>query len=182
MIPHFGVHIINRKCDLTMFRIRDKLEAPLKEPHYKGDCMRTRYGMMLVVLAAVIIPLYNCGNNGGPDDNVGVSDFIGNWSGTWSDTNGQSGTISLSISNLGTVTGSIYNATLKETASVSGLISGSGSFNFTFTFPGPTLFTASGTGSINNLGNLVGSFNEFSGTTLIATATFILVNTAPANG
>jgi hypothetical protein len=138
---------------------------------------------MLVILAIFIIPLYNCSGTGGPNDNVGVSPFTGNWAGTWSDSNGQSGAFSLSISDLGTMTGSIYNATLNETASVSaGFIDGNGNFNFTITYPDPTIYTASGTASVNYLGNLVGSFNEYSGVTLIATVTFTLSNTAPPNG
>jgi hypothetical protein len=144
--------------------------------------MKTSYGVMLVILAILIIPLYNCGGTGGPNDSVGVSSFAGNWTGTWSDSNGQSGTFSLNIDDYGTMTGSIYNATLNETASVSaGYIDGNGSFNFTITYPGPTIYTASGTASGNDLGYLVGSFNEYSGATLIATITFTLSNNAPSN-
>lgn len=138
---------------------------------------------MLVILAILIIPLYNCGGTEGPNDAVGVSPFAGNWAGTWSDSNGQSGTFSLNIFDNGIVTGSIYNAAQNETASVStGFIDYNGNLNFTITYPGPTIYTASGTASGNDIGDLVGSFNEYSGATSIATVTFILSNSAPSNG
>ena len=135
---------------------------------------------LLAVLMAVLLPLSSCGG-GSSGTSTGSSPFAGSWTGLWSSPQGQSGTVSVTISADGAANGTIYDSTTGQNGSVSGTVSNSGNISVTYIYPTAT-YTANGTIGINSSGQLLGSANEYSGTTLFGTVTYDLINTSSVTG
>ena len=129
------------------------------------------------ILGALIIgfTLQGCGgsNSGAP-----ASPYTGNYTGTFSTTDPQSGTITIIVAPNGGITGYGHNNTTAKDLVLSGSVTKTGTAYFVFTYSGSTI-SATGTVGFDSPGNLVGTLPQYTGTNDIganATGTNVTIN------
>jgi len=112
-----------------------------------------------IVGLLLIVSLIGCG---GGSSAPAPSRFAGTWSGPWTDNQGQSGTLTVTVGTTGTVTGSIINKTLGANGVANGVIGDAGNLNATFAYPVGVSGTATvdGTVSVGTNGQLNGVLQE----------------------
>ncbi len=124
---------------------------------------------MRKLLLGLVVCLSLCGCGGGGGGNTTPSPFAGTWLGPWSDTNSQSGTLSITVAANGAMTGTIVNNTLGTNGTTAGTVSNGGNLSATYTYPTAT-YTANGTVAIGGNGHITGNLQEFQGGTLLGSA------------
>lgn len=126
----------------------------------------------LLVILICTMALAGCGGGGGSS---AVNPFVGTASGPWSgvaDGAPTTGTLSMTVANDGTATGSGTNATTGQAFMVVGTITASGVATFTYTYPDAT-YTGNGTLSIV-AGHITGTVTNKIGGVQFGTSTIDL--------
>ncbi len=126
---------------------------------------RERWTLVAVGASLAALALAGCGGGGGNDNSTPTitnSPFAGNYIGTFSTSNSQSGTLNVTAGADGTLTGSGYNNTTAQDETLTGSVTNAGGANVTFKYPA---FTASATGTIAfaSSGHLDGTLTQSSG-------------------
>ncbi|MFI5385075.1 MAG: hypothetical protein ACHQ50_03050 [Fimbriimonadales bacterium] len=113
----------------------------------------------IVVLLVLGFLLAGCGGGGL------LNPFFGNYGAEpWTQTSpSDSGTITLNVSAIGTVSGSLFDTGASMNYTVSGLIDNNGGFSATITPTAGSPSTLSGTLSLNGSGQLVGNLTDTGG-------------------
>jgi hypothetical protein len=131
----------------------------------------------LSVLALVV--LAGCGGGNGGSGS-GPSPFGGTWSGTWSDAT-QSGTLKVTVTEDGGMTGSIVNDTLGLNGTVSGTVQNNGDVTSTYLYPGQVVVQANGNVTLQPNGHWMGSVTEMVGNINRGTANLDLIKQPAQN-
>lgn len=102
------------------------------------------------LLAAVVVAgiAAGCGGGGGGSHSAGAvvqSPFMGQWAGSWSDTNGNHGQINTTVAAGGQMTVSLTEVTQGLDGAGSGSVASGGAFSINYNFDGGTMLNGSGT-------------------------------------
>ncbi len=121
-----------------------------------------RSGLVIAVLV-LAFAVTGCGGGGGGSSTPATSSpFAGNYVGTFSTSNSQSGTLNVTVATNGTLTGSGHNNTIGQDETASGSVTNAGAANVTFTYPSFSA-SVSGTVAFASNGHLDGTLAQSSG-------------------
>jgi hypothetical protein len=137
--------------------------------------MKSKAIPLLTILLFGVLVAVGCGGGGGGGNGGGGSGtpnpFNGRWDGTWTQASpANNGTVLLAIAGNGAVSGDVFDATLNEEGTLSGVINDAGAMSFQVVFPAQTQ-TWTGNASINGSNHLVGTWTV-TGPGLNTTRTF----------
>ena len=120
---------------------------------------RTRSLSAFFIFLLVASVFIGCGGDSSSPSTP--SPYAGHWKGAWVDTiYGVTGTLDITISGSGNVTGSVVNSD-NESGAVSGRIGNNGMIACTYSYPWDIYYKAIGALSINASGHLVGNVIEY---------------------
>jgi hypothetical protein len=121
-----------------------------------------RGGVWIATVGAALIGLAGCGSGGGGSAGPATtaSVFAGHWAGSWSDGEGNTGTMDVTVGTDGKLTGGIVNDLTGEAATASGQVSGTGQLNATYSYPRSGPVVARGTVAMATAGSLTGDVQE----------------------
>jgi hypothetical protein len=114
--------------------------------------------ILAIPMLFAVISIASCGSGE-------LSSLQGNYQGTFTTLNSQSGTLSLDRSLQGTVAGTAHNDTTGQTAAIAGSIDNAGATTLTFAYPGLHA-TATGTFTTAANGHLTATLTQSTGGTI----------------
>ena len=115
-----------------------------------------------LMLAVAGCLMAGCGDDTGDRPVAAASIYSGSYSGSFTTTNSQAGTLAISVNTAGQIEGSSTNTTLNQNAVVSGSIDNSGNVTSTFVYPSGT-YTAAGFVTQTTTSHLVGTLTQRQG-------------------
>lgn len=129
---------------------------------FKNSASGKRLACAIGVASLAAIALTGCGGGGGIDNSSPVvtnSPFAGNYVGTFTTSNSQSGTVNVTVATNGGFTGSGYNSTIGQSETNSGSITNAGILTASFAYPS-TAATVSGAVAFASNGHLDGTLTQ----------------------
>lgn len=106
--------------------------------------------MKFLVLGVMLcVALMGCGGGGG--GTAAKSPFANHWSGRWDDAGkSYNGHLDITVSDSGSITGTVENLTNATNGTVSGSVTNGGAISLTYTYPNNEVYTVSGNVSIHD--------------------------------
>ena len=132
---------------------------------------------MAAVFSVVPFALAGCGSSH-KGVTVTRSPFVGSYTGAYTATGNriQGGTITETTDNLGNISGTAYDDSVRENATVTGKVDNVGTLTMNLTFPNAAdLIALSGTVSLATNGHLTGNLQDFDAPSDIAMYTVVPV-------
>jgi len=117
-------------------------------------------GLALLAAFVVVGMAAGCGGGGGGSHSSGAvvqSPFMGQWAGSWTDSDGNRGAIDTTVAAGGQMTVGLTETTQGLTGAGSGTVAPAGTFSFNYSFDGGATLNGSGTFVANGSNGLTGT-------------------------